>query len=79
MAIESRSIRKTGILVLLVAFAFVSLVLPLLSGDVLDAITVVAFTLIFILAILITLSAAPQPFFSAAYRPGIRLRSPPIC
>jgi hypothetical protein len=77
MSIDSRDIRKVGIWFLLLAFAFVAIVLPLLSVDAPDAVTAVTFTLILILGILFALSLDPQQIVCAAYNFGIRPRSPP--
>ncbi len=79
MSIESRDIRKIGILVLLLAFVFVAITLPLLSADPADAVTAVTFTLILTLEILFALSFTSQQLVCTAYPFGIRLRSPPIC
>jgi hypothetical protein len=69
-------IRKIGIWFLLLGFVFVAIILPLLSADALDAVTVVAFTLILILEILFALSLNPQQLICTSHI-GIRLRSPP--
>ena len=77
MSIDSRDIRNIGIWLLLLAFVFVAIILPLLSTDAPDAFTVVTFTLIFILEILFALSLDPQLLVCTAYNFGIRPRSPP--
>jgi hypothetical protein len=77
MSIESRDIRKIGIWFLLLASAFVAIILPLLSADPPPAVTAVTFTLILILEILFAFSLNPQQPVCTAYHFGIRLRSPP--
>jgi hypothetical protein len=77
MSIDRRDIRKIGIWFLLLEFAFVAIILPLLSTDAPDAFTAVTFTLILILEILFALSLKPPRFVCAAYRFGIPPRSPP--
>ena len=77
MSIDGRDIREIGIWLLLLAFVFVAIILPLLSADAPDAVTVVTFTLILILEIFFVLSLNPQQFVSTAYYFGIRPRSPP--
>ncbi len=77
MSIESRDIRKVGIWFLLLAFAFVAIILPLLSSDAPPAVTGVTFTLILILEILFIFSLNPQQLVYTEYRFGVRLRSPP--
>ena len=77
MSIENQDIRKVGIWFLMLAFAFVAVMLPLLSADAPDAVTAVTFTLILILEILFALSLNPQQLVYTAYRFEIRPRSPP--
>jgi hypothetical protein len=77
MSIHSRDVRKIGVWLLLLAFVFVAIVLPLLSVDSPDAATVVTFTLILILGILFALSLNPQQLVCSVYQFGIRPRSPP--
>jgi hypothetical protein len=77
MLVDSRDIRKIGIWFLLLSFAFVAIVLPLLSVDAPDAVAAVTFTLILILGILFTLSLDPQQLVCAAFDFVIRPRSPP--
>jgi hypothetical protein len=60
MSIESRDIRKIGIWFLLLEFAFVAIIMPLLSTNAPDAFTAVTFTLILILEILFVFSFNPQ-------------------
>jgi len=78
MSIESRDIRKIGTWFLLLAFAFVAIILPLLSADAPDAVTTVTFALILILEILFVFSLNPRQMICAGYRFGIPPRSPPI-
>ena len=77
MSIDGRDIREIGIWLLLLAFVFVAVVLPLLSIDAPDAVTAVTFTLILILEILFVFSLNPQQLVCTAYHFGIRPRSPP--
>jgi predicted permease len=77
MSSDSWDIRKVGIWFLLLAFAFVAIVLPLLSTDAPPAVTGVTFTLILILEILFALSLNAQLLACAAYHLLIRPRSPP--
>ncbi len=79
MSIDSRSIRKIGIWFLLLTFAFMAIILPLLSVDAPDAVIAVTFTLVLILGILFALSLDLQQLVCAAYNFGIRPRSPPNC
>jgi len=78
MSIDRRDIRKIGIWFLLLEFAFVAIILPLLSTDAPDAFTAVTFTLILILEILFALFLRPLQLVCTAYRFGIPPRSPPI-
>ena len=77
MSTRSQGIRKVGIWCLLLAFASVAIILPLLSGDAPDAVTAVTFTLILVLGILFAISIDPQQLVCAVYNFGIRPRSPP--
>jgi hypothetical protein len=77
MSIYSRDIRKIGVWLLLLAFVFVAIVLPLLSIDAPDAANAVTFTPIFILQVLFAFSLNPQQLICTAYHFGIRPRSPP--
>jgi hypothetical protein len=77
MSFFSRDIRKVGIWSILVAFAFVAIVLPLLSVDIPDGVNAVTFALILILGIVFVLSLDPQQLVCTAYSFGIRPRSPP--
>jgi hypothetical protein len=74
MSIESRGIRKIGIWFLMLAFAFVAIIL---AADAPDAVAAVTFPLILILEILFALSLNPQQLVCTAYRFEIRPRSPP--
>ena len=74
MSIDSRNIRKIGICFVLLAFVFVTIILP---ADAPDAVTTAAFTLILILEILFALSLSPQQRLCLAYRCGIFPRGPP--
>jgi hypothetical protein len=60
MSIDGRDIREIGIWLLLLAFAFVAIILSLLFVDAPYAITGVTFTLILILEILFVFSFNPQ-------------------
>ena len=77
MSIDGHDIREIGIWLLLLAFVFVSIILPLLSIDVPDAATAAPFTLILILEILFIFSLSPQQLVCTAYHFAIRPRSPP--
>jgi len=77
MLIARQDVRKIGIWFLLVGFAFVAIILPLLSTDAPDAVIGVIFTLILILEILFSLSLNPQQLVCTAYRFEIRPRGPP--
>jgi hypothetical protein len=77
MSIESKDIRKVGIWFLLLAFAFVAIILPLLSTDAPPALTAATFALILILEILFFFSPGRQLLVCTANHFGIRPRSPP--
>ena len=77
MSIDRQGIRKIGIWLLLLAFVFAAIALPLLSVDSPDAATAVTFTLILIVGILFALSLNPQQLVCSEYQFGIRPRSPP--
>jgi len=77
MSIENRDIRKVEIWILLLAFAFVAIVLPLLSAETPPAVAGVTFTLILILEILFVFSLNAQLLARATYHFIIRPRSPP--
>jgi hypothetical protein len=77
MSIDGRDIREIGIWLLLLAFVFVAIVLPLLSIEAPDAAMAATLTLILILEILFVFSLNPRLLICAAYHFGIRPRSPP--
>jgi hypothetical protein len=77
MSIDGRDIREIGVWLLLLAFVFVAIIMPLLSVDSPDATAGVTFTLILILEILFIFSFIPQLPVCAEYHFAIRPRSPP--
>jgi hypothetical protein len=77
MSIKSLDIRRVGIWFLLLTFAFVAIILPLLSTDAPPAVTAATFTLILILEILFVFSPSQQLIICTVFLFGIRPRSPP--
>jgi hypothetical protein len=77
MSIDGHDIREIGIWLLLLAFAFVAIMLPLLSVDAPDATAAVTFTLILTLEILFVFSPNRQLLVCAGHYFGICPRSPP--